>query len=139
MYFCLADKSTTEKLVLEKMAGRETDSDIQFLPGVGPKRARLLKQELGISTFGEMVRLYPFRYIDRSRTMPICEVNSDSAYIQIRARVVSSGIVGEKRLSVILDDGTGRIEAVFFKGLKWVSQKLKIGEEFIFFGKQCVQ
>ena len=111
------------------------DSDIQFLPGVGPKRARLLKQELGISTFGEMVRLYPFRYIDRSRTMPICEVNSDSAYIQIRARVVSSGIVGEKRLSVILDDGTGRIEAVFFKGLKWVSQKLKIGEEFIFFGK----
>lgn len=117
------------------MAGRETDSDIQFLPGVGPKRARLLKQELGISTFGEMVRLYPFRYIDRSRTMPICEVNSDSAYIQIRARVVSSGLVGEKRLSVILDDGTGRIEAVFFKGLKWVSQKLKIGEEFIFFGK----
>ena len=135
MYFCLADKSTTEKLVLEKMAGRETDSDIQFLPGVGPKRARLLKQELGISTFGEMVRLYPFRYIDRSRTMPICEVNSDSAYIQIRAKVVSSGLVGEKRLSVILDDGTGRIEAVFFKGLKWVSQKLKIGEEFIFFGK----
>lgn len=117
------------------MAGRETDSDIQFLPGVGPKRARLLKQELGISTFGEMVRLYPFRYIDRSRTMPICEVNSDSAYIQIRAKVVSSGLVGEKRLSVILDDGTGRIEAVFFKGLKWVSQKLKIGEEFIFFGK----
>ncbi|MGN0189091.1 MAG: OB-fold nucleic acid binding domain-containing protein, partial [Candidatus Cryptobacteroides sp.] len=117
------------------MGGKESDNDIQFLPGVGPKRARLLKQELGISTFGEMVRLYPFRYIDRSRMTEIREVRSESAYIQIRARVLSSEIVGGKRLSVILDDGTGQIEAVFFKGIKWVSEKLKPGEEFIFFGK----
>ena len=115
--------------------GKEADTDIQFLPGVGPKRAKLLKQELGISTFGEMVRLYPFRYIDRSHIMPICEVTSDSAYIQIRARVLSSELIDGKRLSVILDDGTGRIEAVFFKGIKWVSEKLRPSEEFIFFGK----
>ena len=117
------------------MSRNETDSDIQFLPGVGPKRARLLKQELGISTFGEMVRLYPFRYIDRSRMTAISQIRSDAAYIQIRARVLSSEIVGGNRLSVILEDGTGRIEAVFFKGIKWIADKLKIGEEFIFFGK----
>ena len=56
-------------------------SDIKFLPGVGPKRAELLKNELGISTFGELIRLYPFRYIDRSSLQRIADVRPDLAYV----------------------------------------------------------
>ncbi len=111
------------------------DSEIQYLPGVGPKRAALLKSELGVGTFGDLLRLYPFRYIDRSSITPISQIRPDMAYVQIRATVISAELIGGKRLSVMIGDGSGEMEAVFFKGLKWVSEKLRPGAEFIFFGK----
>ncbi len=113
----------------------ELNTDIQFLPGVGPKRAALLKKELGIGTIGELTRLYPFRYIDRSTFVRICDARPDMAYIQIRAKVMRSDVIEKKRLSVWVSDGTGEIELVFFKGIKWVAEKLTSGSEFIFFGK----
>ncbi len=117
------------------MAQNGLDTDIQFLPGVGPKRASLLKKELAVETVGQLLRLYPFRYIDRSSFMRICDLRPDMAYIQVRAVVVRAEVIDRKRLSVWISDGTGEIETVFFKGMKWMSEKLRPGSEFIFFGK----
>ena len=135
------------------------DMEIQFLPGVGPKRAALLQKELGVSTVGDLLRLYPFRYIDRSSVVRIADARPDMAYLQIRARVMrvelfgnSSGSMeapGEgagakekalkfntvKRMSVWISDGSGEMETVFFKGIKWMYEKLVPGSEFMFFGK----
>ena len=117
------------------MAQNGLDMDIQFLPGVGPKRAALLKKELAVGTVGELLKLYPFRYIDRSSFVRIAEARPDMAYIQIKARVMRVDVIEKKRLSVWISDGTGEIELVFFKGIKWVAEKLKPGSEFVFFGK----
>ena len=117
------------------MAQNGLDMDIQFLPGVGPKRANLLKKELAVGTVGELLKLYPFRYINRSSFVRIADARPDMAYIQIKARVMRVDVIEKKRLSVWISDGTGDIELVFFKGIKWVAEKLKPGAEFVFFGK----
>ena len=109
--------------------------EVQFLPGVGPKRAELLRKELGVSTVGELLRLYPFRYIDRSSFVRIADARPDMAYIQIRAKVMRAEIIDRKRLSVWISDGSGEMETVFFKGIRWMTEKLKPGAEFVFFGK----
>lgn len=113
------------------------DSDIQFLPGVGPKRAALLKHELEIATIGDLIRFYPFRYIDRSTIQPISSIVSESAYVQIQAEVKSSDFKG-KRLSVYVSDSTGDMELVFFKGVKYIAEKLIPGKTFVFFGKPTI-
>ena len=135
------------------------DMEIQFLPGVGPKRAELLSKELGVSTVGDLLRLYPFRYIDKSSIVRIADARPDMAYLQIRAKVLRVELYGAasaqveapgagesakekavkfntiKRMSVWIGDGSGEMETVFFKGIKWMYEKLKPGAEFIFFGK----
>ena len=134
------------------MAQSALDMDIQFLPGVGPKRSALLKKELAVGTVGELLRLYPFRYIDKTSFVRICDARPDMAYIQIKAKVVRIDLFGNsaqeaetkdsplkfntiKRMSVWISDGTGEMEAVFFKGIKWMHERLKPGMEFVFFGK----
>ena len=134
------------------MAHDGLNMDIQFLPGVGPKRAELIGKELGVSTVGELLRLYPYRHIDKSSFIRIADARPDMAYIQIQAKVIradlygnpSSGIIqaGEnlkfntiRRMSVWVGDGSGEMEMVFFKGIKWMHERLKPGTEFIFFGK----
>ena len=199
------------------------DMEIQFLPGVGPKRAELLRKELAVETVGDLIRLYPFRYIDKTTLVRICDARPDMAYLQIRAKVLrtdlygaagvvvtagpgneaypvgsqgvaggqsgsgayqggskgvadgpsgsgaypggglqaagsqsaigagmedgqrSSGAAGKegsnlkfntiRRMSAWVSDGTGEMEMVFFKGIKWMYERLKPGTEFIFFGK----
>ncbi len=109
-------------------------TELQYLPGVGPKRAALLRQELDIQTVRDLIQLYPFRYIDRSGIQRIADIRPDVAYVQIMARVTSAEII-KKRLSVKVADSSGEIEVVFFKGIKWMSEKLKPGSVFVFFGK----
>lgn len=113
----------------------ELMSGIQYLPGVGPKRAALLQKELGLETLSDLIHFYPFRYIDRSSITPIANIAPDLAYVQIRARVVSRNLISIKHLSVMVEDASGRIELVFFKGVKWSFDKLVPGTEFLFFGK----
>lgn len=137
------------------MAHGNLNMEIQFLPGVGPKRAELLHKELGINTLEDLLRLYPFRYIDKSSFTRICDARPDMAYIQIRAKVLRVDLYGAgqqtmaqsgegvkfntvKRMSVWVSDGYGEMEMVFFKGIKWMHEKLKPGQEFIFFGKPTV-
>ena len=137
------------------MAHGNLNMEIQFLPGVGPKRAALLQKELNISTLEDLLRLYPFRYIDKSSFTRICDARPDMAYIQIRAKVLRVDLFGAgqqtmlqggenlkyntvKRMSVWVSDGYGEMEMVFFKGIKWMHEKLQPGLEFIFFGKPTV-
>ena len=135
------------------MAQNGLEMDIQFLPGVGPKRAALRKKELEVSTTGDLLRLYPFRYIDKSSFVRIADARPDMAYVQLRARVLRVELFGQggdaagvpsadglkfntvKRMSVWIGDGSGEMETVFFKGIKWMYEKLKVGSEYIFFGK----
>ncbi len=129
------------------------DTAIQYLPGVGPKRAALLESELGISTVGDLVRLYPFRYIDRSSIVRIADAHPDLAQVQIRAMVTKVRLLAKNgaevpqdnvkynlvsRLSAIVADDSGEMEVVFFKGVKWMHARLRPGSVFIFFGKPTV-
>ena len=116
------------------MAQYGLDTEIQFLPGVGPKRAALFSKELGITTVGDMIRTYPFRYIDRSTFVRIADARPDMAYVQVRAKVLRKEIL-EKRMSVWIGDGSGEMELVFFKGIKWLNEKLQPSQEYVFFGK----
>lgn len=111
--------------------------ELQYLKQVGPKRAALLKSELGIETLEDLIHFYPTRYIDRSSITRIADIVPDVAYVQIKAKVISCELKN-KRLSVWVEDESGRIELVFFKGVKWVSEKLIKGSIFIFFGKPSV-
>lgn len=113
----------------------ELGTGIQFLSGVGPKRAALLKTELGLDTLEDLIHFYPFRYIDRSSIQRITDVSPDLAYVQIKARVVNRNLISVKHLSVIVEDDSGRMELAFFKGVKWTFDKLEPGRVFLFFGK----
>ena len=115
-----------------------SDMDIMYLPGVGPKRAELLRKELNVSTVGDLLRLYPFRYIDKSSFVRICDARPDMAYIQLKASVMKLEVQDNKRLRVWISDGSGEMEVVFFKGIKWMYERLKPGTEWIFFGKPQV-
>ena len=129
------------------------DTAIQYLPGVGPKRAQLLETELGISTVGDLVHLYPFRYIDRSSVVRIADVHPDLAQVQVRATVLKLRLFAKNgaelpadklkynmvsRLSALVADESGEMEMVFFKGVKWMHARLQPGSTFIFFGKPAV-
>ncbi len=120
--------------------GSKLDNSIKYVAGVGEVRARLLERELGIRTLRDMLYHFPFRYIDRSRTYRIAEVdeNSSAAFVQIRARVVGFGLTGEggkRRFSVYVSDGTGQAELLWFRGIKWVEKRFEVGREYIVFGR----
>ncbi len=129
------------------------DTAIQYLPGVGPRRAELLQTELAISTVGDLLRTYPFRYIDRSSVVRIADVHPDLAQVQVRAMVTKVRLYGKNgvelpaeklkynmvsRLSAMVADGSGEMEMVFFKGVKWMHARLIPGQTFIFFGKPAI-
>ena len=129
------------------------DTAIQYLPGVGPRRAELFLSELGIATVGDLLRLYPFRYIDRSSIVRIADVQPDLALVQVRATVTKVRLYAKNgaelppeklkynmvsRLSAIVSDGSSEMEVVFFKGVKWMHSRLQPGSCFIFFGKPVV-
>lgn len=129
------------------------DMNIQYLQGVGPRRAALLKSELEIETVRDLLSQYPFRYIDRTSFHRIADIVPDQAYIQIKAAVKSVKLLGKKgdtldpssapkgavnRLSAIVEDDSGEIEVVFFKGIKWMVTRLVVGRVFVFFGKPSV-
>ena len=115
--------------------------DIQFLPGVGPKRADLLREELQINTFEDLITHYPYRYVDRSRFYRISEVTSDMPFIQIRGKINGYASIGKgrgKRLVADFRDETGRMQLVWFKGAKWIPENYPIGKELVVFGRPSV-
>ena len=120
------------------MSNSFLSTSIEYLKGVGPKRADLFKKELGIFTFEHLLNHFPFRYIDRSKIHKINEINSTEIHVQLKGKITRVKEVGaqrSKRLIAYLKDETGEIELLWFKGAKWVKPKLIIGKEFIVFGK----
>ncbi len=114
------------------------DTTIEFLKGVGPKRAELLQKELGIFTYWQLLNYFPFRYIDRTRFYKINELNPDLPYVQILGRITAKEQIGEKhkkRIVARLTDETGTIELVWFQSLKWVDEHVMKGKVYIVFGK----
>ncbi len=112
--------------------------DIKFLPGVGPRRAELLDKELNIKTFGDLIYYFPYKYIDRTRFYKISEINAQMPYIQVRGKIHSVELTGagvKQRLTARFYDETGSIELIWFKGVKWQQENLKINSEYIVFGK----
>ena len=123
------------------MLRNKLDTEVQYLPGVGPRRASLLRSELEVSTVGDLLHVYPFRYVDRSSIQKIADVRSENAYVQILGTVVSSEMPqgkGAKRLTVTVQDSSGAMELVFFKGIKYTYERLKPGGTFLFFGKPSI-
>ena len=112
--------------------------DIKYLPGVGPKRAELLNKELEIFTYLDLLHYYPYKYIDRSKTYKISEIDGSMPYIQLRGRIVSYNTHGEgarRRLTALFSDGTGVIELVWFKGIRYITDRYKPGTEYTLFGR----
>ncbi len=112
--------------------------DIKYLKGVGPRRAELLKKELGIATGYDLVRHYPTHYLDRSKVYTIKELNDDMPYVQIRGRFVTFNTIGEgakMRLVGLFSDGTATLEVVWFRRIKAIRESLTTGTEYVVFGK----
>lgn len=114
------------------------EQEIKFLPGVGPKRAELLSKELNIKTFRDLIYYFPFKYIDRTKFYRISEIHSQMPYIQIKGKIRSIESAGEgskQRLTARFFDDSGSIELVWFSGIKWQKDNLKINTEYTVFGK----
>lgn len=131
----------------------ELISDIKFIKGVGPGRALLLKSELGVESVQELIRTYPYKYIDRSTILKIADLQDTSAFVQISGKVLSVTAFNKQgqipdpgkakpgaisRLVVTVGDDTGQLKLIFFKGIRYMLTKLQSGKTFIFFGKPSV-
>ncbi|MFT4152421.1 ATP-dependent DNA helicase RecG [Parafilimonas sp.] len=113
-------------------------SPIEYLKGVGPLKADLLKRELGIFTFEDLLNYYPLRYIDRTRIEAIGSINPQTEYIQVAGRITGMEILGQrsaKRMTAWLEDGTGMVELTWFQGIQWVQKMLQEGNEYLVYGK----
>jgi len=128
-------------LILNKYSAIKStvlSNPIEYLKGVGPLRADLLKKELQIFTFGDLLHHYPYRHLDRTKVQVIAQINPAMEYVQVRGILLSMEIVGEKRarrLVAQLRDATGTIELTWFQGINWVEKALMIGQEYLAFGK----
>ena len=114
------------------------ENPIEYLKGVGPTRAELLKKELNISTYSDLLHHFPFRYIDKSLIYNISDLSEDLPYIQLRGKIIKfeeKGKFKSKRLIAHFQDDTGIIELVWFKGARWVKSGVKLNSDYIVFGK----
>lgn len=112
---------------------------IEYLKGIGPARADLLKKELGVFVYEDFLQLFPNRYIDRTRYYKINELRSAfNTEVQLVGKIVHLKVVEQKRgkrLTATFVDDTGQMELVWFQGYKWIKENLKINEPYVIFGK----
>ncbi|WP_240040675.1 ATP-dependent DNA helicase RecG [Pseudocnuella soli] len=111
---------------------------IEYLKGVGPARADMLKKELGLFTFNDLLHFFPYRHLDRTKLHKIIDLTPAIEFAQVRGRIQTIEIVGEKsarRLTALLRDETGAMELTWFQGINWVQKTLKEGMAYVAFGK----
>lgn len=111
---------------------------IEYLKGVGSKKADILRKEINISTYYDLLYYFPYRYVDKTHYVKISEIQSSEIYIQVVGKIVDTELIGNgrsTRLVAKLADDTGVIDLVFFKGLKWVKESLIVGNYYVIFGK----
>ncbi len=118
-------------------------SDIKYLPGVGQGKAAIIKRDLDIHTYGDLLQFYPYRYIDRTRIYTVREAMTDESLVlvQIKVRVERMGAVGEgarRRFVVVARDATGYVDLIWFNAAKWVTDKIEVGREYIAFGRPSI-
>ena len=116
------------------------ETPIDYLKGVGPLRAELLKKELGIFTYNDLLPHFPFRYIDKSLIYKINDLSDDLPYIQLRGKIIKfkeKGKYKSKRLIAHFKDDSGIVELVWFKGIRWIKSGVKLDSDYIVFGKPC--
>ena len=122
-------------------SGREhsiLSNPIEYLKGVGPLRGELLRKELNIHSFGDLLTHFPFRHIDRSRVFLMRDINGQSDFIQVSGRVTSFEVIGEKRgrrLVATLKDQTGELELVWFRGIGWIQKMLELYQPYVVYGR----
>lgn len=118
------------------------DQDIQYLPGIGPRRKALLAGELGITTLKDLLEYYPYKYVDRSRIYKVNEIRGDMPFVQICGQILSFEEfdmgVRRKRLVAHFSDGTGVVDIVWFTGVQYIRKEFKIGARYIVFGKPTI-
>lgn len=111
---------------------------IDYLKGVGPNRADLLKKELGIHTFQDLINLFPNRYLDRTKYYKIAQLQRNNAELQLVGKITHIKTVEQKRnkrLVATFVDETGKMELVWFRGQKWIRENLKLNTPYVIFGK----
>ena len=111
---------------------------IDYLKGVGPNRADLLRKELGVHTYQDLINLFPNRYIDRTQYYKINQLQRNSSEVQIIGKIIDVREVAQKRgkrLVARFQDTTGEIELVWFRGQKWIRESLKYNKDYVIFGK----
>ena len=119
------------------------NQDIQYLPGVGPNRKKMLSQELGINTIGDLLQNYPYRHVDRSRLYSIRELTGDMPYVQVRGQILSFETfkmsARKERVVAHFTDGSGRVmDLVWFVYGKNALTKYKVNTDYVVFGKPTV-
>lgn len=113
-------------------------TDIKYLKGVGPKRAELFEKQLGIRTCYDLLYHFPTHYIDRSRFYSISSFTGEMPAVQVKGRFVTFAVQGEgakMRLTGLFTDGTGTMEVVWFRRIKWMKEHYRTNEEYVIFGK----
>ena len=111
---------------------------IEYLKGVGPQRADLLKKELEIFTFRDLLELFPYRHVDRTKVNLISEVTAFTEYIQVAGRLQNIAIIGDKRsrrLIAEIKDSSGTLQLVWFQAISWIEKSLKEGSDYLVYGK----
>lgn len=116
--------------------------DIKYLTGVGPKRKEILEKELQISTWGDLLEYYPYKYVDRSRIYRIGELRGDLPFVQLKGKILSfeEFAMGAHRKRVVahFSDRTGVVDLVWFRGAQYVYKTYKVNEEYIVFGRPSI-
>ena len=117
--------------------------EIKYVGGVGEVRARLLEREVGVRTIGDLLARYPYRYIDRTRTFRLSEIDEtmETTYVQLRCRVVGKSFSGDgpkRRFVVEIADPTGSGELVWFQGVKWIEKRVELQREYVIFGRPSI-
>ncbi|MBR2647231.1 MAG: ATP-dependent DNA helicase RecG [Sediminibacterium sp.] len=113
-------------------------SPIEYLKGVGPLRGDMLKKELEIFSFNDLLHHFPIRHIDKTQVQPISDIHAGTDFIQVKGKLMQMDIIGEKRgkrLVVQIKDQTGSLELTWFQGIHWIQKNLYIGSEYLVFGK----
>lgn len=114
-------------------------TDISYLKGVGPSRAKLLKSEIGVHDFGDLLNYLPFRYVDRSHFVTVDTVDPNSTFVVLRGRIFDVRITSTskytERLNASFTDGTGVVDLVWFQGVKWIKESIKNDCPYLLMGK----
>lgn len=121
---------------------RRTDyilsSPVEYLKGVGPQRADLLKKELGLFTFKDLLEHFPYRHLDKTRITSINEIDASAEWVQVAGKLISLHLIGDKRSRRLVGeiaDSTGTLELVWFQGITWIHKSLVTGQSYIVYGR----